>query len=180
MAAVASNFLSLQQFNELYEGEKPYYEYWFGEAIQKPMATFLHGIVQMVLGMMLMTRGWKVASEVRLKLSAVAHPVPDLIADVDLADDPVAKSYPTKPFTLCIEILSPGDDLRRTFQKGAHYLDWGIRHVWIIDPMQRKAYSMSLERPEPVELTLQDSLVAPPGQPIPLAELFEQVDRVRA
>jgi hypothetical protein len=37
MAAAASNFLSVQQFDELYEREKPYYEYWFGEAIQKPI-----------------------------------------------------------------------------------------------------------------------------------------------
>jgi Uma2 family endonuclease len=133
----------------------------------------------MALGILLRARGWKVASEVRLMLSTVAHPVPDLIADVDLAEDPVAKSYPTKPFTLCVEILSPSDDLRRTFQKGAHYLDWGIGHVWIIDPVQRKAYSMSLEQPQPVELTLQDSLVAPPGQPVPLAELFDEVDKMR-
>jgi hypothetical protein len=38
--------LSLEEFHRLYDGVKPNYEYWFGEAIQKPMATNLHGVLQ--------------------------------------------------------------------------------------------------------------------------------------
>jgi len=48
MATVASK-LSLEEFHRLYDGEKPYREYWFGEAIAKPMPTSLHSAVQSVL-----------------------------------------------------------------------------------------------------------------------------------
>jgi Uma2 family endonuclease len=173
--AAAPGFLSLEQFERLYQDEKPHYEYWFGGVEQKAMPTSLHGVLQVVLAMLLMRRGWKTASEVRLKISSVAHPVPDVIADLKRIQTP----YPTEPFDLCIEILSPSDDLKGTFQKAAHYLDWGIRCVWIIDGERRKAYSMSLEHPNPIELGISDSLTAgTPAQPfLPLQELFDEVDK---
>lgn len=174
--AAAPSFLSLEQFESLYRGEKPHFEYWFGEAIQKSMPTSLHGVFQWVLAMLLFRQGWKASSEVRLKLSAHAHPVPDLIADRFRIQNP----YPTEPFDLCVEILSPNEDLRRTFQKAAHYLDWGIGCVWIIDPDRRMAYIMSAAHPNPIELKSSDSLTAgPKSQPLfSLSELLAEVDAV--
>jgi Uma2 family endonuclease len=167
-------FLSFQQFQQTFGYEKPCYEYWFGEAIQKSMPTSLHGSTQILLGMLLFSRGWKAASEVRLRLSPYANPVPDLVAD----PKPIESPFPTKPFALCIEILAPSDDLRRLFQKCAHYLDWGIQTVWIIDPDQRKAYCMRHANPEPAQLFLSDSLTAESGLVLPLREIFEQLDRL--
>jgi Uma2 family endonuclease len=172
--ATAAQFLTLQQFEEIYAAEKPYYEYWFGEAIQKSVPTSLHGTIQGVLFMLLVARGWKPSCEVKLKLSPYANPIPDLIAD----PNPIEAPYPSKPFALCIEVLSVGDDLRRLFQKGAHYLDWGISTVWIIDPDQRKAYGMTRSEPQPTQLFLSDSLTAEPGLLLPMRELFEQLDKL--
>jgi Uma2 family endonuclease len=171
--AAAPGFLSLEQFERLYQDGKPHYEYWFGSVEQKAMPTLLHGVLQIVLAMLLIRPGWKTASEVRLKISSVAHPVPDLIADRKRIQGP----YPTEPLDLCIEILSPGDDLKKTFQKAAHYLDWGIGCVWIIDGERRKAYKMSLESPSPVELGISDSLTAAQAS-LPLSELFGEVDKM--
>ena len=173
--AAAPSFLSLEQFESLYRGEKPHFEYWFGEAIQKSMPTYLHGTFQWVLAMLIARRGWKSATEVRLKLSALASPVPDVVADRRRIENP----YPTQPFDLCIEILSPEDDLRKTFQKAAHYLDWGIGCVWIIDPDRPIAYSMSTAHPAPVQLAPSDRLTNPDGEPVlSLQELFAEVDAV--
>ena len=174
--AAAPSFLSLEQFESLYRGEKPHFEYWFGEAIQKSRPTSVHGVFQWILAMLLARRGWKASTEVRIKLSAHAHPVPDVVADRHRIQSP----YPTEPFDLCIEILSPNDDLRRTFQKAAHYLDWGIGCVWIVDPERRIAYMMSTVHPSPVELKGSDHLIAGPElQPVfSLAELFAEVDTV--
>jgi Uma2 family endonuclease len=162
--ASPAQFLSLQQFEQTYGDEKPYYEYWFGEAIQKPMPTSLHGTAQLVLGMLLFSRGWKAASEVKLKLSPFANPIP------------------TKPLALCIEILSPSDEPRNLFQKCAHYLDWGVETAWIIDPENRKAYLMTRSTPQPAQLFVSDSLTAESGPEskivIPLRELFEQIDKL--
>jgi len=175
--AAAQGWISLARFENLYKDQKPYYEYWFGEAIQKAMPTALHGTFQPVLAMLLFQRGWKAATEVRLKLSGVAQPVPDLIADGRRIEFP----YPTEPFDLCVEILSPDDDEQVTFRKCAHYLDWHIRCAWIIDPEERKAWIMTLESPTPAEVGLSGSLTAGEGETaisLPLSELFETVDKI--
>jgi Uma2 family endonuclease len=172
--ATAAQFLPLDQFEKLYEGEKPYYEYWFGEAIQKSVPTSLHGITQGSVFMLIASKGSKVSCEVKLRISPFANPVPDLIAD----PNPLESPYPTKPFALCVEVLSPDDDLRRVFQKSAHYLDWGIRTVWIIDPDKRKAYCMTGAQPQPAELFLSDSLTADAALSLPMRELFAQVDKL--
>jgi Uma2 family endonuclease len=59
--------LSLEEFHKRYDGAKPAYEYWYGEAVQKPMPTGLHGFVQFIVMMMLRNAGWNPASEVRLR-----------------------------------------------------------------------------------------------------------------
>lgn len=175
--AAAHSFLTSERFEQLYPDDcKPYVEYWFGEAVQKCMPTVVHGVMQWVLAMLLSRRGWMAASEVRLKISKVAYPVPDVIANRTPLQDP----SPTEPFDLCVEILSPGDKLRDVFTKGAHYLDWGIRTVWIIDPKKATAYKMCLNNPQPVPVSMSGYLVAGSGEAevvIPLSELFAETDR---
>ena len=114
--------LSLEEFHRLYDGAKPNYEYWFGEAIQKPMATNLHGALQFFIMVFLRAHGWMVASEARLKLVPDAEPVPDVIASREV----LPKLYSTKGVGICIEILSPDDRLKKTIDKGKHYLAWGV------------------------------------------------------
>jgi hypothetical protein len=40
--------LTVEEFRVRYAGEKPYYEFWAGEAIQKSHATSLHGLIQKI------------------------------------------------------------------------------------------------------------------------------------
>jgi Uma2 family endonuclease len=46
----------------------------------------------------------------------------------------------THPPLIAIEIHSPKDTLRRAGEKAREYLQFGIRHVWVIDPYARVAY----------------------------------------
>jgi Uma2 family endonuclease len=173
----AQSFLTPQQFERIYsESAKPHFEYWFGEAIQKPMPTIPHGVMQAIVSLLLMKCGWFAASEVRLKISKVAYPVPDVVAN----RSPIQGSYPTEPFDLCVEITSPGDKLRDIFKKAAHYLDWGIRSVWIIDPKKGNAYQMSIDNPQPVFVSMSNCLTAGSGDAeiaIPLSEIFAETDK---
>jgi len=168
--AAATHFLSLREFEALYGDRKPYYEYWYGEAYQKSMPTILHSVVQFILNRLLVARGYFAVAEVGLRLSEFARPIPDVIAN----PVPPASPYPTEPFELAVEILSPADDLNLAVNKAAHYLDWKIQHVWIIDPERRTAYQMSVDHPQPIVAT---ELTAGPGlAPIPLEELWREVD----
>jgi Uma2 family endonuclease len=164
--------LSLEEFHRRYDGEKPNYEYWFGEAVQKPMATDLHGVIQFVVMMLLKGLGWYPRSEVTLKLVPDAEPVPDVIAWRHRVK---REAYATTPVDLGIEILSPQDRLTKTIDKGKYYLKWGIPNVWIIDPETRTAWMMTPEHPEGVHIPSDGNLVAG-DTVIGLAEIFAEVD----
>ena len=164
--------LSVEEFHRLYDGAKPAYEYWFGQAIQKSMPTNLHGLIQFVLATLLKSAGWNPNIEIRLKVIREAEPVPDLIA----VRGKYKGSYPTQAPELCVEILSPGDTLRRALDKAKHYLNWGSECVWIIDPEKRTAWMWSSEAPEPVSVTT-DGVLRVGETAIALTAIFEEVDK---
>jgi Uma2 family endonuclease len=172
--SAATSPLSLEEFHRLYDGVKPYHEYWFGEAIPKPLANSLHGVVQFLLMLFLRAHGWNAASEVTLKLVPNAEPIPDVVASREKIEQP----YPTKPVELCIEIRSPQDSLKKIFKKGKYYLSWGVRNVWIIDPEARTAWMMTSEHPEGVWIHPDGSLVADQDTLVALPELFAEVDKM--
>jgi Uma2 family endonuclease len=139
--AAQSRPLTLEQFHALYDGAKPAFEYWHGDAIQKSTPTVLHGIVQAILIMLLEKAGWNTASEVRLKISTDAEPIPDVIP----VRGKYKSAYPSVAPELCIEIMSPADTLEKALKKGNAYISWGSQCVWIIDPEKRTAWSVSRE-----------------------------------
>jgi Uma2 family endonuclease len=81
----------------------------------------------------------------------------------------------THPPLLVIEIQSPEDSMRRTTAKAAEYLEFGIEHVWIIDPSARVGYVGTANG---LELA-RSGVLSIAGTPIKvvLAELFTELDR---
>jgi Uma2 family endonuclease len=76
---------------------------------------------------------------------------------------------------LVIEILSPEDCQSRFQDRIDDYIEFGIEHIWIIDPERRtvqRATGAGLQMADPGELTV-------PGTPIRvvLSELFAELDR---
>ena len=164
--------LTLEEFHKLYDGKKPAYEYWYGQAVRKSMPTALHGIVQAILIMLLERAGWNTASEVRLKVVREVEPVPDLIA----LRGKFKGRYPIAAPELCVEIMSRDDTLAKILDKGRRYIAWGSQHVWIIDPEKRTAWDLSAEAPAlswiPPEGSLRVAETA-----IDLAAIFAEVDK---
>jgi Uma2 family endonuclease len=113
-------------------------------------------------------------TEQRVQITARKFLIPDVcVLKVGAPTDPIV----AQPPLIAIEILSPEDTRSRTSQKVAAYLDFGIEHVWVIDPRERVAYRgahTGLEQVPDGELTV-------PGTPIMVRvpELFEKLDRVR-
>jgi Uma2 family endonuclease len=170
----ATSHLSLEEFHRIYDGVKPYHEYWFGEAIPKSMPTHLHGLLQFVLATLLYARGWTPALEVTLKMSPDAELVPDVIASRGKPELP----YPTQPVEICVEILSPDDRLKKVVEKGKRYLDWGVSYVWIIDPAARTAWMVTAENPAGIWIHPDSNLTAGDDTRIALSELFAELDKL--
>jgi Uma2 family endonuclease len=133
MPAVAEQKLSIEEFHARYDGEKPYYEYWNGEAVRKSMPTRIHSLIQKILLRLLDGIGYDSGPEVTLKLDPSYEPIPDVIA----ADGAIGDPYPTSPFDVVIEILSPDDSFSRVLRKCRLYEQWGISQIVVIDPAER-------------------------------------------
>ena len=145
--ATALNTLTVSQFDAQYSQAKPYYEFWRGEAIQKSMPNWIHGLLQRILMQLLCDAGFEAASEVKLKIDINLQLVPDVIA----TKGPIQEPYPTAPVDIVVEILSDDDSMSRVLAKCRAYQQWGFREIYVIDPGPRLTFRWSEHRLEQVD-----------------------------
>lgn len=156
--------LSLEEFRTRYRDEKPYFEYWFGEAVQKTRPTWLHSVLQRIVGEALLRAGYKSGSEVELRIDPEWEPVPDVIGTLK----PI-KDYPTEPVEIVVEILSPDDKLMRVIQKCHHYERIGTERIFVMDPVDKLAWQWKSGSLEAIT-----QLLLPNG--VAIDEIWRQLD----
>jgi Uma2 family endonuclease len=166
-AGVVPNPLTIEEFDRLYGDEKPYYEYWDGQAIQKPVPTLLHSLLQTILIKILRECGLLATGEVRIKLDPQKQPLPDVIADERLQHP-----YPTKPFAIAIEVLSPDDRMQRILRNCRFYAA-RIPYIYVFDPEDRTAERWNVSRGalEPI-----DEVEVPNRPAIPVRVIWAALD----
>ncbi len=167
--ATATHLLTLHEFRERYADKKPYYEYWFGEAIQKSVPTWLHGLLQAILTELFTRAGYRTAPELELRIDPDWQPKADVAAAL-IVEHP----YPTRPIDIVVEVLSPDDRMSRTFEKCRQYARIGILKIFVLDPESKSAWEWSratdnLERVSIMEL--------PNGQMIGMTDVWSELDR---
>jgi hypothetical protein len=106
MSSAPTVTLTLEQYHAEYAGESGY------EAIRKPMPTWLHAVLQALLGDVFYRLGYFSGSELTLRVDAQWEPRPDVAAAVELTEP-----YPTRPVDILAEILSPDDTMAFVFKK---------------------------------------------------------------
>jgi len=173
MATVAAEKLTLAEFERLYGDCKPHYEYWYGEAVQKPMATWLHGLLQKILMLLLDELGYESSSEVTLRIAPDFQPVPDVIA----TSGPIEFPYPANPVDVVVEILSPEDRFSRVSKKCSDYAQLGVPNILVIDPEQRSGWQWSEELQGLHEVKPPESFVLRDGRELSLPKIFAELDR---
>ena len=137
-----------------------------------------HSLVQAGLVAYLWARRsrWGILVLPEVTLAAGRLPVPDVAV---MRGEP---NLQTAPY-LCIEILSPGDDLTLLERRVEEFLDFGASFVWVIDPLTRAAWIHSADasvqvpdgwlRAEDIEVPLWEILVP---EVIPEAEPEAEID----
>lgn len=138
--------LTLDEFLAMPETEPPC-EYVQGRVIQKPMPTFLHGLIQSRLGYLIarhleQAAGAFVVSEVRhADRDEDRAYLPDVavIRATRISDEGGAlpQGALTFPPDIAIEVLSPDARPGRVSDKVSFYLRTGTEIVWLIDPEER-------------------------------------------
>src|SRR6185312_7059398 len=117
-------------------------EYRDGALVERAWPDYLHGKVQGLLFMffaMLRSRLSLYPSvETRFKM----RPNLVLIPDVAVFNPNEPTGTPETPPLIAIEVLSLEDRMSAVREKLEEYRAWGVPHVWLVDPHQRRLYSL--------------------------------------
>jgi Uma2 family endonuclease len=152
-----------------YEADREYVD---GELLERHSGdqphTRVHGVVASLLFRNKREAGVRVLTSQRVQVSPTRFRVPDVC--VILASDPRDPIVKHPPF-LCVEVLCELDTPPRLNEKLADYFQMGVRYVWVLDPLARRAYCYPPgEMHEVLDGVLRTSN---PHIAVPLADAFE-------
>jgi Uma2 family endonuclease len=153
-----------------YEADREYVD---GELLERHSGeqphTRVHGTVAYLLFRQERGAGDRVLMSQRVEISATRFRVPDVC--VVLASDPAEPIVRHPPF-LCVEILCELDTPARLNEKLSDYFRMGVRYVWVLDPLARRAYFYTPgEMHEVLDGVLRTNN---PDIAVPLADAFEE------
>jgi Uma2 family endonuclease len=163
MAAVAEK-LTFLEFQQKYEHGDRAYEYWYGEAKPKGMATWIHGLLVGIFIQLLNEAGYISGSDVELRVIPEAHPRPDVIATRGDIEDP----YPTKAVDVVVEILSKDDSASYVLEKCQAYEAWGFEYIYVVNPESRHVFRWT-----GAALEISATVTS-----IPVTKIWERLDEV--
>jgi Uma2 family endonuclease len=166
-----TTLLTLEQYRERYSGESGY-EFYFGEAVRKPMVTRLHGALAVILAKLFHEAGYFSTCEVDLRIDPNWEPRPDVMAEDP--DSDLSAPYPTKPVAIVAEILSPSDSMSGVFRKCGDYARVGVAQIFVLDPEERRVWQWSRETKN---LERIDQLLLGNGAVLPASRVWIELDR---
>ena len=172
---IGDRFVSVEEYlSTVYEHDC---EYDDGVVVERNLGEFEHSFLQILLGTLFTVNMdvWGVfgLTEQRVQIKPRRFLVPDVC--VLRVGSPLERIL-THPPLIAIEFMSPEDTVRGASAKAVEYLEFGIEHVWVIDPSARVAYTGT---PSGLQLVPAGEF-AVPGTPIlvRISELFEKLDRM--
>lgn len=116
-------------------------EFKDGEVVERSMPDWLHSMVQANLVALFHAErkrlNLQVAPELRVKVRAERVLIPDVC--VFWPAEPVG-SVPDRCPLIAIEILSEDDRMNAVMDKLNEYADWGVTHIWLVNPRNRALY----------------------------------------
>lgn len=118
-----------------YPGIDP--EFQDGRLIQRGISDLFHSDTQAQLCFLFHQCSRPAYPSLRLRIRPGRVIIPDVsVFHPTQPQDPVPS---TIPFVV-IEIISPDDRISEVRRKLQEYVDWGVPHVWLIDPRLRRLY----------------------------------------
>jgi Uma2 family endonuclease len=146
-----------------------------GQLIERNVGEYDHSNLQGALVTWLRghQREWniRVLPEQRIQVSATRFRVPDVCV---ISREQELEPVFTRPPLICIEVLSKDDTLRSIQDRVDDYRAFGVPHIWVLDPVKRRAYVCMLgDFREPAGEVLE---VARSSIRVPLRDLFADLD----
>lgn len=132
-------------------------EYRDGELVERSLPDYLHsrtqGLLIILLGALRTMFPVFVCPELRLQVRPGLYRIPDV--SVFYPNEPHERVPATPPF-VAIEILSPDDRMSDVRNKLAEYREWGVTHVWLVDPHSKRMYTCDTELVEVSKLQINE------------------------
>ena len=139
---MATTAVSIEEY--LSTAYEPDMDYVDGELEERNVGEYEHNVVQKRILFWFDRRAkeWRIRAiqEQRTRLGASRVRIPDV--SVFSRDLPIEQVF-TRPQLIAIEVLSPEDRHSRMDKKIRNYLDFGVRHVWVVDPATRTGWDCS-------------------------------------
>jgi Uma2 family endonuclease len=158
---------------------RPDCDYVDGEVLERNMGERDHSKLQREFILYLGTRAKKwgihVFPEQRVQVAPQRFRIPDVC--VVAGREPDGQIFRQPPF-ICIESLSKNDSLRSVQRRIDDYFKFGVPHVWVVDPFDRRAWVYSPEGAKEVK----DGMLRTqnPSIEVSLAEIFAGLDDARS
>ncbi len=114
-------------------------EFVHGEIVERGMLDLTHSRIQTLLAFLFesLRQSHRLYGyvELRMKVAAGVYRIPDVSAFAGIPPD---QQVPDRPPLLVVEILSKDDRYSDLMQKLEEYRNWGVAHIWVIDPSLRR------------------------------------------
>ena len=119
---------------------RPDCDYVDGHIEERNLGEFDHSRLQTAISAYFFARrkewGITVVVEQRVQVKPTRFRIPDVCI---VLGEPDGQIFRRPPF-LCIEILSKDDRMSQMQERIDDYLSMGVRYVWLLDPVARRAY----------------------------------------
>jgi len=165
-----------EYLNASYEHDCDYID---GELQERDLGEASHSFLQTILATIFHAnrRAWGIVAgtELRVQVGVRRYRVPDVcVLRRSDPKDPIVQVAPL----ICIEILSPEDRLQRVQERFADYATMGVEHLWLIDPIRRRAWAVQGDGSQ----THVAEAFTVPGTAIrvSLAEVFAELDDMQS
>lgn len=175
-ATIAPPQIKLEEY--LHTAYHPDCDFVDGHLEERNMGGTRHARLQMQLGhwFIVHEQEWnvRVMSELRTRVSSTRIRLPNVtVANYDSALNEEEEVRTTPPL-IAIEILSPDDRINRVVVRLKDFLNMGIPHVWLLDPVERVAFIYTHAGLKLVE----ELIIAVPESPVflDLQNLFSTLD----
>jgi Uma2 family endonuclease len=167
----AGTLISVEEY--LSTAYDPDCDYVDGELLERNMGEADHAGLQGIIFALLYNQrrehGIHVFPELRVQVAATRYRIPDITVTTRKVNGRILREPPL----LCIEILSPEDRFSRMEVKIDDYLAFGVEHIWVIDPLKKKAWAYTREgKRESTEMLI----TSDPRLTLSLRDVFEALN----
>jgi Uma2 family endonuclease len=154
---------------------RPDCDYVDGEVLERNVGEYPHSKLQTEFAIYfgMHRKRWNVHAvvEQRVQIAPTRFRIPDVSVVLGLGPEPAIFRDP--PF-VCIEILSKDDTLHAMQERIDDYLNFGVRYVWLVNPLNQRAWVYTTDGSREVK----DGILRTenPEIVIPLAEIFSGLE----